>query len=75
MFVLKAFPDFEYEFHLVNATGYTIMKKSIDSGLNYEINLDQGHIRWIDLDQDCQIVEVNFDGKRDAALSLKYNML
>ena len=51
------------------------MKKSIDSGLNYEINLDQGHIRWIDLDQDCQIVEVNFDGKRDAALSLKYNML
>ena len=27
------------------------------------------------MDHNCLIVEVNFDGKRDAALSLKYNML
>lgn len=27
------------------------------------------------MEQNCLIVEVNFDGKRDAALSLKYNML
>ena len=75
IFVLKSFPNYGYEFHLINATGYTFLKKVVDTGLNYEINLEYGYIRWIDLDQDCMIVEVNFNGKRDAALSLKYNML
>ena len=75
IFVLKSFPNYEYEFTLVNATGYTFYKRQVDSSLNYEINIQQGYIRWIDLDKDCVIVEVNFDGKRDAALSLKYNML
>lgn len=75
IFVLKAYPNFEYEFHIINATGFTFLKKSVDLGLNYEINLDNGYIRWIDLDSDCLIVQVNFEGKRDAALSLKYNML
>jgi hypothetical protein len=58
--VLKAYPNFEYEFHLINATGYTFEKKVIDSGLNYEINLEFGYIRWINLESDCLIVEVNF---------------
>lgn len=75
VFVLKAFPNFQYEFHIINATGYTILKKLVDAGLNYEINLDHGYIRWIDVEKECEIIEVNFDGKRDAALSLKYNML
>lgn len=39
IFVLKAYPDFEYEFHLINATGFTFLKKTVDLGLNYEINL------------------------------------
>jgi hypothetical protein len=73
--VLKAFPNYEYEFSLVNSAGYTFYKRTVDASLNYEINLQYGYIRWIDLDQDCVIIEVNFDGKRDAALSLKYNML
>ena len=75
VFVLKAYPDYEYAFHIINATGFAFEKKVVDSGLNYEINLEHGYIRWIDIDQDCLIVEVNFNGKRDAALSLKYNML
>jgi hypothetical protein len=40
----------------VNATGYTFLKKTVDAGLNYEINLEQGYIRWIDLESDCKIV-------------------
>lgn len=43
--------------------------------MNYEINVEKGYIRWINTDEDCIIIEVNLDGKRDAALSLKYNML
>jgi hypothetical protein len=37
--------------------------------------VDKGYIRWIDTENDCQLIEINFEGKRDAALSLKYNML
>ena len=75
IFVLKSYPGYEYEFHVINATGYAFCKKTVDTSLNYEINLEQGYIRWIDPDKECLIVEVNLDGKRDAALSLKYNML
>lgn len=75
IFVLKSYPNYEYEFNIVNATGYTFYKKTVDTSLNYEINLQFGYVRWIDIDKDCVIVEVNFDGKKDAALSLKYNML
>lgn len=58
----------------MNATGFAVLKKPVDANISYEINVDQGYIRWIDIENDCRIVEVNFDGKRDAALSLKYNM-
>jgi hypothetical protein len=71
---LKSYPDYEYEFQIINATGYVAVKKNVDSGLNYEINVEKGYIRWIDIDHDCRIIEANFEGKRDAALSLKYNM-
>jgi hypothetical protein len=56
IFVLKSFPDFQYEFQIINATGYVALKKIIDSGLNYEINVDLGYIRWIDVDHDCKII-------------------
>ena len=35
VFVLKSYPDFEFEFQLVNAAGFAFQKKVIDSGLNY----------------------------------------
>ena len=56
IFVLKSYPDYEYEFQVINATGYSVLKKTIDSGLNYEINVEKGYIRWIDVDNDCRIV-------------------
>jgi hypothetical protein len=56
VFVLKAYPNYEYEFHILNATGFAFAKKRVNSGLNYEINLERGYIRWIDLDHDCLIV-------------------
>lgn len=39
VFVLKAYPNFEYEFQLINATGYVFLRKNVDSSLNYEINM------------------------------------
>lgn len=74
IFVLKTYPDFAYEFQLINFSGFAFLRKTIEQGLNYEINIDKGYIRYIDTQNDCRIVEVNFDGKRDAALSLKYNL-
>lgn len=35
IFVLKTYPDYQYEFQVINATGYVVVKKMIDSGLNY----------------------------------------
>ena len=75
IFVFRSYPDFHYEFQVLNSEGFIVMKKPFDGNLNYEVNADGGYIRWIDIDQDCRIVEVNFEGKRDAALSLKYNLI
>ena len=40
IFVLKSYPDYEYEFQVINATGYSVLKKTIDSisGKNNGIN-------------------------------------
>lgn len=75
VFTLKTSTDYQYEFNLINAAGYPFLKQVVSSELNYEINLEHGYIRWLDMEQNCLIIEINFDGKRDAALSLKYNML
>lgn len=56
----------------MNQTGFAFLKKEITEGLNYEINTQKAYIRWI---EDWKIVEVSFQGKIDAALSLKYNLM
>lgn len=56
IFVLKSYPDYEYEFQIINGTGYSVVKKTVDAGLNYEINVEKGYIRWIDIDHDCRII-------------------
>ena len=38
----------------------------------YEVNTDISYVRWF---HDKEIVEVSFNGKRDAAMSLKFAIL
>ncbi len=35
IFVLKTYPDYECEFQVINGTGYVVVKKAVDAGLNY----------------------------------------
>ena len=51
------------------------MKKELNDQLTYEINTNEGYIRWLNVEETCKIIEINLDGKRDAALSLKYNIM
>ena len=44
-------------------------------GLIYEINVDQGYFKWLHLRQEYKVVEVNFEGKKDTAMSLKFAIL
>lgn len=48
------------------------MRKELTPGLIYEINTDLGYIKWMQLKEGYKVVEVNFEGKRDAAMSLKF---
>lgn len=73
--MLKSYPDFNYEFQVVNATGFAVLIKQVDIDLVNNVNTSEGYIKWMDFEHDCRIVEINFEGKRDAALSLKYNLL
>ena len=41
----------------------------------YEINTDLGYIKWLQIKDGYKVVEINFEGKRDAAMSLKFAVL
>ena len=43
--------------------------------MNYEVNTDVSYLQWFHKDENCKIIEINFDGKRDASLSLKFAIL
>lgn len=75
VFVLKEVGKFNFEIHLLNATGFLILKKELTPGLIYEINVDQGYFKWLHLRQEYKVVEVNFEGKKDTAMSLKFAIL
>ena len=47
--MVKSYPDYQFEFRVINATGFAVLKKPVDANLSYEINVDQGYIRWIDI--------------------------
>lgn len=51
------------------------MKKEITPGLVYEINTDLGYLKWLEINEESKIYEVNFEGKRDAAMSLKFDIM
>lgn len=64
-----------YEVHLINGAGYTYLKKELTPLLVYEINTEIGYFRWLHDKESYTIVEVNFDGKRDVAMSLRFAIL
>lgn len=70
--MLKEVGKFEYEFQIINATGFAVLKKELTPGLIYEINTDLAYIKWLHMKEDYKVVEVNFEGKKDAAMSLKF---
>ena len=75
--VIRAKGGFDYEIQLSNESGYLFLRKVIHSGLTYEVNTDEGYVRWLQIDEDGQgtkIIEVNF-GKRDAAMSFKFAII
>lgn len=75
VFVLKNIEKFVYEFQLINATGFTYLRKELTPGLIYEVNTDLAYIKWLHVSEGYKIVEVNFEGKRDAAMSVKFAIL
>lgn len=48
------------------------MRKELTPSLIYEINTDLGYIKWLQIKEGYKVVEVNFEGKRDTAMSLKF---
>jgi hypothetical protein len=72
VFVLKKMGNFEFEFQLLNAAGFSILRKDLNPDLLYEVNTDLGYVKWMQDKAPYRVVEVNFQGKRDVAMSLKF---
>jgi hypothetical protein len=72
VFILKRVGSFEFEFQVLNAAGFTILKKELTPSLIYEINTDLGYMKWLNLQEGYKVIEINFQGRRDIAMSLKF---
>ena len=59
---------------LINATGYCFKQKQIDPALVYEINYNESYLKWLHIQtkEKSKIIEVNFNGKKDVAMSVKF---
>lgn len=49
VFVIHQSDKFLYEFQIVNATGFAFLKKTINSSLVYEVNTNNGYLKWLHL--------------------------
>lgn len=49
VFVLKEVNKFQFEFQLLNASGFTFLRKELTPGLIYEVNTDLGYIKWMQI--------------------------
>ena len=75
VFTIRKADKFLYEFNLINATGYSFLKKQISSSLVYEVNINGGYLKWLHLPagtHKSKIIEVNFGEKKDVAMSVKF---
>jgi hypothetical protein len=70
--VLKKIGNFEFEFQLLNATGFAILRKELNPDLIYEVNTELSCIKWLHSVEGYKVVEVNFQNKKDVAMSLKF---
>lgn len=56
IFVLKESGKFNFQFLILNATGYVVLKKQLDPTLIYEINTDLGYIKWLHSKEDYKVI-------------------
>lgn len=73
--VIKETGKFSFEVQVLNATGFVILRKELSHSLIYEINTEQAYFKWLQKVEGYQVVEIGFEGKRDAAMSLKFAVL
>ena len=71
VFAIKQKSKFNYEIHVINATGYTFLKQSIIPELSYDVNIDRAFLKWFKVGEN-KIYELNFNDKKDVALSIKF---
>ena len=73
--VLKERAPFDFEIQLFNQTGFLFKRKALTSDLTYDVNTDEGYLRWLDIDEHSHSIIEVFFGKRDASLSMKFAIM
>jgi hypothetical protein len=65
--------DFRYSIYVHDANGHKILEREITPSLSYDANFDDCYLKWLEVGQECKIVEVRFD-KFDAIFNVKMGM-
>lgn len=70
VFTIEDKGDFTYAMFVYDMNGYKILEREITPSLSYEANLDECYLKWLDLGQECKIVEIRYD-KLDAIFNVR----